>query len=68
MAGTVFNVEPILEFPARKIHIRLEDSIIVTEAGAENVTAEVPAEIEPLYALIRQRGVNFVEMGARAAR
>jgi Xaa-Pro aminopeptidase len=67
-AGTVFNVEPVLEFPDRKIHIRLEDTIIVTEAGAENVTAGVPAEIEPLYALIRQRGVNSAEVAARAAR
>ena len=58
----MFNVEPILEFPDRKIHIRLEDTI-VTETGAENVTAGVPAEIEPLYALIRQRGVNSVPVG-----
>lgn len=58
VAGTVFNVEPILEMPDRKIHIRLEDTVIVTDTGAENVTAAVPAEIEPLYALIRQRGVN----------
>lgn len=68
MAGTVFNVEPILEFPERKIHIRLEDTIIVTETGAENVTTGVPAEIEPLYALIRQRGVNSAEVTARAGR
>ncbi|HUR93248.1 MAG TPA: Xaa-Pro peptidase family protein [Gemmatimonadales bacterium] len=68
VAGTVFNVEPILEFPDRKIHIRLEDTVVVTDAGAENVTAGVTAEVEPLYALIKQRGVNSVGMGARAAR
>ena len=66
--GTVFNVEPILQFPDRKIHIRLEDTIVTTEKGAENVTAGVPAEIEPLYALIRQRGVNSAQMTARAGR
>jgi Xaa-Pro aminopeptidase len=58
VAGTVFNVEPILEIPERKIHIRLEDTIVVTATGADNLTAAVPADIEPLYALIRQRGVN----------
>jgi len=63
VAGTVFNVEPILEFPDRKIHIRLEDTVIVTEAAAENLTAGVPADVEPLYALIRQRGVNSVPVG-----
>jgi Xaa-Pro aminopeptidase len=63
VAGTVFNVEPILEIPDRKIHIRLEDTIVVTDTGAENVTAGVPAEIEPLYALIKQRGVNSSPVG-----
>jgi Xaa-Pro aminopeptidase len=58
VAGTVFNVEPVLEIPERKIHIRLEDTIVVTATGADNLTAAVPADIEPLYTLIRQRGVN----------
>ena len=68
VAGTVFNVEPILEIPDRKIHIRLEDTVLVTDTGAENVTAGVPAEIEPLYALIRQRGVNSAPLCRRASR
>jgi Xaa-Pro aminopeptidase len=56
--GVVFNVEPILQFPERKIHLRLEDTIVLTEKGAENLTAAVPAELEPLYALIKEDGVN----------
>ena len=56
--GVVFNVEPILQFPERKIHIRLEDTVVLTEKGPENLTAEVPAEVEPLYALIKEKGVN----------
>lgn len=68
VAGTVFNVEPILEFPDRKIHIRLEDTILVTETGADNLTAAVPAEIEPLYALIKQRGVNSAPLADRPGR
>ena len=68
VAGTVFNVEPILEFPDRKIHIRLEDTILVTETGADNLTAAVPAEVEPLYALIRQRGVNSAPLAERTSR
>lgn len=68
VSGTVFNVEPILELPDQKVHIRLEDTILTTDAGAENLTAGVPAEIEPLYALVRQRGVNSAPVSARAAR
>ena len=56
--GVVFNVEPILQFPERKIHLRLEDTIVLTDKGPENLTAAVPAELEPLYALIKQRGIN----------
>jgi Xaa-Pro aminopeptidase len=63
VVGTVFNVEPVLEFPERKIHIRLEDTVVITETGADNLTAGVPAEIEPLYALIHQKGVNAVPVG-----
>ncbi len=33
VAGVVFNVEPILEFADKKIHIRLEDTMLITETG-----------------------------------
>ncbi|HYE15045.1 MAG TPA: Xaa-Pro peptidase family protein, partial [Pyrinomonadaceae bacterium] len=56
-AGVVFNVEPLLEFRARKIHMRLEDSVLVTEAGAENLTAAAPADLQSVYALIREKGL-----------
>ena len=61
-AGTVFNVEPMLEFPEKKLHMRLEDTVLITENGAENLTVAVPAEIEPLYALIKQKGVNSISL------
>jgi Xaa-Pro aminopeptidase len=68
VAGTVFNVEPILEFPDRKIHLRLEDTILITEGGAENLTASVPAELGPLYALVEQHGVNSTPLTDRSGR
>jgi len=57
--GVVFNVEPLLELRDRRIHMRLEDTVLVTETGAENLTASVPADLEPLYALIKQRGLTI---------
>jgi Xaa-Pro aminopeptidase len=66
--GVVFNVEPLLSFDEKKLHLRLEDTIVITETGAENLTAAVPAEVDPLYALIKQRGVNSVAVADRAAR
>lgn len=53
--GVVFNVEPLLEIRARQIHMRLEDTVLVTETGAENLTAAAPAEVEAVYALVKQK-------------
>jgi hypothetical protein len=53
----------VLELPDRKIHLRLEDTVLITDGGAENLTAGVPAEIDPLYALIRQHGINAEPVG-----
>lgn len=53
--GVVFNVEPVIEFPDRKIHLRLEDTVLITANGAENLTAGAPVEPEEIYALIKQK-------------
>lgn len=57
-AGVVLNVEPIIEFRDKKIHMRLEDTILVTETGSENLTAGIPAELDQVYALIKQKRMN----------
>lgn len=53
--GGVFNVEPILEIREKQIHLRLEDTVLITAKGAENLTAGVPAGIEEIYSLIKQK-------------
>ncbi len=68
VVGVVFNVEPILQFPERKIHIRLEDTVVLTEKGPENLTAAVPAELGPLYQLINQKGINSMELAGQPRR
>ena len=55
VAGVVFNVEPLLELQDKKIHMRLEDTVLVTESGAVNMTAASPAGIEEIYKLIREK-------------
>ena len=49
--GVVFNVEPLLRDEKLNIAVKLEDTILITNNGAENLTAGVPAEIEEIYAL-----------------
>jgi Xaa-Pro aminopeptidase len=56
--GVVFNVEPILEDKDKKIHIRLEDTIVITATGAENLTNVSPVEAKAIYALIKEKGVG----------
>ncbi|HEY0730469.1 MAG TPA: Xaa-Pro peptidase family protein [Pyrinomonadaceae bacterium] len=58
-AGVVFNVEPLLEIPEKKIHMRLEDTVLVTPTGSVNMTAGVPASLDEIYALIRQRALSI---------
>lgn len=56
--GVVFNVEPILEDKEKKIHIRLEDTIVITATGAENLTPQSPVEPADIYKLMKEKGVG----------
>lgn len=56
--GVVFNVEPILEDKDKKIHIRLEDTIVITATGSENLTPQSPVDPAAIYALIKEKGVG----------
>jgi Xaa-Pro aminopeptidase len=53
-AGMVMAIEPILDLPG--MHIRIEDSVLVTPTGAEILTSAVPKEAEDVMALLRQAG------------
>lgn len=56
--GVVFNVEPILEDKEMKLHIRLEDTIIITADGHENVTASTTTDPEAMYKLVKEKGIG----------
>ncbi len=57
--GVVFNVEPIIDIPERGLHIRLEDSVLVTEDGHEVLTADAPIDLESVYALWKEGGSHL---------
>ena len=56
--GVVFNVEPIIEDKELKIHLRLEDTIVITKTGSENLTAGTTTEVEKIYKLKKEKGVG----------
>ena len=59
--GVVFNVEPLLSNREKQVHVRLEDSVLVTATGAENLTADVPVELNDIYALMKQKPIDVVK-------
>ena len=52
-AGMVLAIEPIIDIPEQQLHIRIEDTILVTPTGAEILSTGLPKEVNELLALIK---------------
>jgi Xaa-Pro aminopeptidase len=52
-AGMVIAIEPIVDIPDQQMHIRVEDTILVTPTGAEILSTGLPKEVDELLALIK---------------
>jgi Xaa-Pro aminopeptidase len=52
-AGMTLAIEPIIDIPDQQMHIRVEDTILVTPTGAEVLSSAVPKEVSELLPLIR---------------
>jgi Xaa-Pro aminopeptidase len=50
--GQVVTVEPIVEFPDKQIHFRVEDTILITENGPEILSGGVPKEMKDVENLV----------------
>ncbi len=57
LPGMVFVIEPQFRVSDEMIYIRLEDTIILSEDGAEIVTDFVPRDMESIERLVQQRGI-----------
>ena len=53
--GYVFTIEPALTVPEDRIYIRLEDVIVITATGYENLSASVPETIEEIERVMAGR-------------
>jgi len=56
--GMIFTIEPAMQLPDEHIGIRLEDMILVTDAGYENLSASVPVEIDEIERTMREPGLR----------
>jgi len=55
--GMVFSVDPQFFLPDERLYYRVEDTIVVTEGGLENLTVEAPLELDDVEALMREEGL-----------
>lgn len=56
--GNLFTIEPAMTLPELHLAIRLEDVILITESGYENLSAFVPAEIPAIEKLMSESGLS----------
>lgn len=56
--GYVFTIEPQMTMEGGELSARLEDMILITETGYENLSAFVPVEIDDIERLMAQPGLG----------
>ena len=56
--GMIFTIEPAMQIVDEHQGLRLEDMILVTETGYENLSAFVPVEIDAIEKLMKEPGLS----------
>jgi len=56
--GRVFTIEPQFRIEDEHLGIRLEDMLLITETGYENLSAFVPIEIAAIERLMKEPGLS----------
>jgi len=55
--GVVLTLDPTLRVPEEQLYIRSEDTLLITEDGYENFTADAPLELDDVERTIAQAGM-----------
>ena len=53
----VFTIEPALTIPDDRVYIRLEDMIVITPTGHDNMSGFAPIEIDAIEKLMAEPGI-----------
>jgi len=54
--GMIFTIEPAMTIPDDRMYVRLEDVILVTPGGYENLSALAPVEAADVESLMAETG------------
>jgi Xaa-Pro aminopeptidase len=57
--GTVFAVDPQMWIPEERLYIRVEDTVVVTENGIENLTEGAPLDLDDVEVLMRDEALDL---------
>ena len=60
--GQLFTIEPEMQIPSMHLGIRLEDAILITETGYENLSAFVPIEVKDIEKTMVRHGLSDAQM------
>ena len=55
--GVVLALDPQMWIKEQEIYIRVEDTVVVTADGVENLTADAPLELDEVETVIQQQGI-----------
>ena len=56
-AGMVFANEPLAIYAEENLGVRVEDTILITETGCENLTAGIPRSVKDIEAHMKKDGI-----------
>jgi Xaa-Pro aminopeptidase len=60
--GQVFTIEPAMQIPDEHVGIRLEDMILITEMGYENLSSFVPVEVADIEKMMSKHGLSDAQV------
>lgn len=55
--GMVFTIDPMIWIPEERLYIRMEDVVVVTADGAENLSAFVPSSLDDIERTVAEKGL-----------
>ena len=55
--GVVFTLDPMMWVPEERRYIRVEDTLLITETGFENLTSEAPLELDDVEVIVGTKGM-----------